>query len=284
MAEINGQQQQKEREVILSARGITVAFGSHVVLDKLDLDIYKGEILGFVGASGAGKSVLMRTILRLIPKQSGEIRILGQDYARVKEDERFNLDMKLGVLFQHGALFSALTVKENIQFPMREYLDLPKSLMDELALLKIELVGLGPEAADKYPAELSGGMIKRAALARALALDPALVFLDEPTSGLDPIGAAEFDELIAKLRDTLGLTVYMVTHDLDSLFSVCDRIAVLGKKRVLVQGTIQDMLDCPDEWVQSYFRGKRARSIPGVVDDTGRATHSASTTATNTGH
>jgi len=284
MAETTGQGQKNGREVILSARGITVAFGSHVVLDKLDLDIYKGEILGFVGASGAGKSVLMRTILRLIPKQSGEIRILGQDYGRVNEDERFKLDMKLGVLFQHGALFSALTVKENIQFPMREYLDLPKSLMDELALLKIELVGLAPEAADKYPSELSGGMIKRAALARALALDPALVFLDEPTSGLDPIGAAEFDELIAKLRDTLGLTVYMVTHDLDSLFSVCDRIAVLGKKRVLVQGTVQDMLDCPDEWVQSYFRGKRARSIPGVVDGTGRAVHTASTTATNTGH
>ena len=251
-----------KREVVLSARGITVAFGSHVVLDKLDLDIYRGEILGFVGASGVGKSVLMRSILRLIPRQAGDIHLLGADYGSLPESERFELDMKLGVLFQHGALFSALTVKENIQFPMREYLDMPKSLMDELAKLKIELVGLAPEAADKYPSQLSGGMIKRAALARALALDPALVFLDEPTSGLDPIGAAEFDELIAKLRDTLGLTVYMVTHDLDSLFSVCDRIAVLGKKRVLVTGTVDDMLDCPDEWVQSYFRGKRARSIP----------------------
>lgn len=252
----------KEREVVLSAHGITVAFGSNVVLDKLDLEIYRGEILGFVGASGAGKSVLMRSILRLIPRQEGEIRLLGTDYGSLPQNERFELDMKLGVLFQHGALFSALTVKENIQFPMREYLNMPKPLMDELARLKIELVGLAPEAADKYPSQLSGGMIKRAALARALALDPALVFLDEPTSGLDPIGAAEFDELIAKLRDTLGLTVYMVTHDLDSLFSVCDRIAVLGKKRVLVSGTIDDMLDCPDEWVQSYFRGKRARSIP----------------------
>lgn len=248
--------------MVLSARGITVAFGDHVVLDKLDLDIYRGEILGFVGASGAGKSVLMRSILRLIPRQAGEIQLLGTDYSSLQESERFELDMKLGVLFQHGALFSALTVKENIQFPMREYLNMPKPLMDELARLKIELVGLAPEAADKYPSELSGGMIKRAALARALALDPALVFLDEPTSGLDPIGAAEFDELIAKLRDTLGLTVYMVTHDLDSLFSVCDRIAVLGKKRVMVAGTIDDMLDCEDEWVQSYFRGKRARSIP----------------------
>ena len=252
----------EEREVVLSARGITVAFGSHVVLDNLDLDIYRGEILGFVGASGAGKSVQMRSILRLIPRQAGTIELLGTDYGSLPESERFELDMKLGVLFQHGALFSALTVKENIQFPMREYLNMPKPLMDELARLKIELVGLAPEAADKYPSQLSGGMIKRAALARALALDPALVFLDEPTSGLDPIGAAEFDELIAKLSDTLGLTVYMVTHDLDSLFSVCDRIAVLGKKRVLVSGTIDDMLDCPDEWVQSYFRGKRARSIP----------------------
>ena len=263
-------QQQKNnnahRETILSARGITVGFGDHVVLDNLDLDIYRGEILGFVGASGAGKSVLMRTILRLVRKQAGKIEILGADYDDLPDNERYQLDMKMGVLFQHGALFSALTVKENIQFPMREYLDLPKPLMDELARLKIELVGLAPEAGDKYPSELSGGMIKRAALARALALDPALVFLDEPTSGLDPIGAAEFDSLIAKLRDTLGLTVYMVTHDLDSLFSVCDRIAVLGKKRVLVAGTIKDMLDCPDEWVQSYFRGKRARSIPGLVE------------------
>jgi phospholipid/cholesterol/gamma-HCH transport system ATP-binding protein len=254
-----------DRETILSVRGVTVGFGDHIVLDKLDLDVYRGEILGFVGASGTGKSVLMRTVLRLIPRRAGEIHILGADYGSLPENQRYQLDMKMGVLFQHGALFSALTVKENIQFPMREYLDLPKPLMDELARLKIELVGLAPEAADKYPSELSGGMIKRAALARALALDPALVFLDEPTSGLDPIGAAEFDELITKLRDTLGLTVYMVTHDLDSLFSVCDRIAVLGKKRVLVEGTIKDMLDCPDEWVQSYFRGKRARSIPGLV-------------------
>jgi phospholipid/cholesterol/gamma-HCH transport system ATP-binding protein len=169
--------------------------------------------------------------------------------------------MRVGVLFQHGALFSALTVKENIQVPMREYLDLPKKLMDELAMLKIDLVGLPADAADKFPSQLSGGMIKRAALARALALDPDIVFLDEPTSGLDPIGAADFDELVAKLRDTLGLTVYMVTHDLDSLFSVCDRIAVLGQKRVLVEGTVEDMLKFDDPWVKSYFRGKRARQL-----------------------
>ncbi|MDO1584557.1 ABC transporter ATP-binding protein [Rhizobium oryzicola] len=255
----------EDDKVILSVRDLTVAFGEKKVLDSLDLDIYRGEILGFVGASGTGKSVLMRTVLRLLPHSSGSIRILGVDYEHADEQQRMQLDMQLGVLFQHGALFSALTVKENIQLPMREYLDLPQSLMDELAYLKIEMVGLAPDAADKYPSELSGGMIKRAALARALALDPALVFLDEPTSGLDPIGAAEFDQLIAKLRDTLGLTVYMVTHDLDSLFSVCDRIAVLGQKRVLVEGTLDDMLACDDPWVKSYFRGKRARSV--VTED-----------------
>ncbi len=252
----------QEREVILSAHDVTVAFGDNVVLDNLDLDVYRGEILGFVGGSGTGKSVLMRSILRLIPRQSGVIRMLGEDYDKVGDAKKIELDMRLGVLFQQGALFSSLTVRENIQVPMREYLDLPKSLMDELTELKVEMVGLAPDAADKYPSELSGGMIKRAALARALALDPDLVFLDEPTSGLDPIGAAEFDELIAQLRDTLGLTVYMVTHDLDSLFSVCDRIAVLGQKRVLVEGTIEDMLTFDDPWVQSYFKGKRARMIP----------------------
>ena len=253
------------RDVVLSVRDLTVGFGNNLVLDKLNLDIYRGEILGFVGASGTGKSVLMRTVLRLLPQRSGTIEILGVDYDQADDAQRVALDTRLGVLFQHGALFSALTVKENIQLPMREYLDLPQSLMDELAYLKLEMVGLPPDAADKYPSELSGGMIKRAALARALALDPDLVFLDEPTSGLDPIGAADFDALIARLRDTLGLTVYMVTHDLDSLFSVCDRIAVLGKKRVLVEGTLNDMFAFDDPWVQSYFRGKRARSV--VTDE-----------------
>jgi phospholipid/cholesterol/gamma-HCH transport system ATP-binding protein len=250
------------RDAVISVRGVTVGFASgQKVLEDLSLDVRRGEILGFVGASGAGKSVLLRTILGLNRKQAGTIRIFDIDTDHATEAERLSIDMRLGVLFQQGALFSALTVLENIQVPMREYLDLPKKLMDELAMLKIELVGLPRDAAGKLPFQLSGGMIKRAALARALALDPAVVFLDEPTSGLDPIGAADFDELVGKLRDTLGLTVYMVTHDLDSLFSACDRIAVLGERRVLVEGTVEDMLRSEHPWVRSYFRGKRARNI-----------------------
>jgi len=248
-------------DAIISVRDVTVAFGDKVVLDKLSLDVVRGEILGFIGPSGSGKSVLMRAILGLTRKRSGRIKLFGLDVDEVTDSQRMEIDMRMGVLFQHGALFSALTVLENIQVPMREYLDLPRRLMDELAMLKIQLVGLPPDAALKFPHQLSGGMIKRAALARALALDPDVVFLDEPTSGLDPIGAAEFDELVGKLRDTMGLTVYMVTHDLDSLFSVCDRIAVLGQKRVIVEGTIEDMLQVDEPWVKSYFRGKRARQI-----------------------
>jgi len=247
--------------VMIKIRDLSVGFGSHLVLDGLNLDIYHGEILGFVGASGSGKSVLLRSILDLNPKQKGSIEILGVEFAESDPKVRNIIDQELGVLFQHGALFSSLNVLENIQMPMREYLHLDQRLMDELAMLKLNLVGLSEEAATKYPSELSGGMIKRAALARALALDPQVLFLDEPTSGLDPIGASDFDDLIAKLRDTLGLTVFMVTHDLDSLFSVCDRIAVLGDRHVLVEGPLQRMLEFDDPWVQSYFRGKRARSI-----------------------
>lgn len=247
---------------MVEVRGIVNRFGAQVVHDGLDMVAYEGEVFGIVGGSGSGKSVLLRTILGLRHPQAGEVRLEGRDITHLSWDELRTAKAGYGVTFQQGALYSALTVLQNIQLPMIEHLSLPPDALDALARLKVAIVGLPAESAAKYPAQLSGGMIKRAALARALALDPALVFLDEPTSGLDPIGAAEFDELIAKLRDTLGLTVYMVTHDLDSLFSVCDRIAVLGKKRVLVAGTIDDMLDCPDEWVQSYFRGKRARSIP----------------------
>lgn len=248
-------------EPIMSVHDICVSFGRNKVLDHLNLDIYPGEVLGFIGPSGSGKSVLMRTILGLNRKQSGTIKFLGRDVATMSATEKVALDMRMGVLFQHGALFSALTVLENIQVPMREYLDISPQLMNELARLKLDLVGLDQSTADKYPSELSGGMIKRAGLARALALDPSIVFLDEPTSGLDPIGAADFDDLIANLRDTMGLTVYMVTHDLDSLFAICDRVAVLGNKKVLVTGSIEDMIACDEPWVKSYFRGKRARRI-----------------------
>jgi len=251
-------------EPILSVRDLTVAFGEAVILDRLALDVRRGEILGFVGASGAGKSVLLRAVLGLVRRRSGIIRMFGIDLDKASPAEQFAVDTNKGVLFQHGALFSALTVLENIQLPMREYLDLSPKLMDELARLKIDLVGLPQDAGAKMPYELSGGMIKRAALARALALDPAMVFLDEPTSGLDPIGAEEFDELVIKLRDTMGLTVFMVTHDLDSLYSACDRIAVLGERRVIVEGPIATMLASEIPWVKAYFRGKRARLLaPG---------------------
>jgi phospholipid/cholesterol/gamma-HCH transport system ATP-binding protein len=251
----------KNREVIIRVRGVEVGFGERTILKGLDLDVYRGEILGFVGGSGQGKSVLTRAILGLVRKRAGTIEVLGRNLDELSPDDRRQLERHWGVLFQQGALFSALTVKQNIQVPMREYLRLSDRLLDELAMLKIEMVGLNPDAADKLPSELSGGMIKRAALARALALDPEIVFLDEPTSGLDPIGASDFDDLIATLRDTLDVTVFMVTHDLDSLHKVCDRIAVLADQKVLVEGPMAKMLEYDHPWVRSYFRGPRARGI-----------------------
>lgn len=247
-----------EADNVLSVRGITVGFGKKVILQDLDLDVRQGEVLGFVGGSGTGKSVLMRTILGLTPKRAGSINVFGHDLGMATSSVRATIEKRWGVLFQQGALFSSLTVKQNIQVPMREHLKLSPRLMDELASLKLELVGLPQDAAGKLPSELSGGMVKRASLARALALDPDLVFLDEPTSGLDPIGAAAFDTLIGNLSSTLGLTVYMVTHDLDSLHSICDRIAVLGQKRVLAIGTLGDMMKNDEPWIKSYFRGERA--------------------------
>ncbi|HUZ90736.1 MAG TPA: ATP-binding cassette domain-containing protein [Methylocella sp.] len=228
-------------------------------MQGLDLDVYRGEVLGVVGGSGTGKSVLTRTILGLTRKRSGTIEIFGADLDSLSPREYAAIERRVGVMFQQGALFSGLTVKQNVQVPMREHLQLSPRLSDELAMLKIELAGLDLDAANKYPAELSGGMTKRAALARALALDPELVFLDEPTSGLDPIGAAEFDELIATLQRTLGLTVFMVTHDLDSLYAICDRIAALADGKVVAEGPISTMLASGHPWVRAYFHGKRAR-------------------------
>src|SRR5215471_19071547 len=246
---------------VISVRDVVVVLNNQAVLDHVSLDVVRGEVLGFVGASGTGKTVLMRTILGLLPKRGGTIEVLGVDLGKASEEQRRAIERRWGVLFQQGALFSSLTVIQNVQFPMREYLKLSDRLMDEIAITKLEMVGLKPDVRDKFPAELSGGMIKRVALARALALDPEVVFLDEPTSGLDPIGAGDFDELIRTLQQTLGLTVYMVTHDLDSLNEICDRIAVLSGGKVIVTGTMAAMLECEHPWVKEYFRGKRARAI-----------------------
>jgi phospholipid/cholesterol/gamma-HCH transport system ATP-binding protein len=247
--------------IAIKVRDLVVGFDDKLVMQGLDLDVYRGEVLGFVGGSGTGKSVLTRTILGLIRKRSGKIEIFGEDLDTLSPREYAAIERRIGVMFQQGALFSGLTVKQNVQVPMREHLQLSPRLSEELAMLKIELTGLDLDAANKYPSELSGGMTKRAALARALALDPELVFLDEPTSGLDPIGAADFDELIATLQRTLGLTVFMVTHDLDSLYSICDRIAALADGKVVVEGPISAMLDSRHPWVHAYFHGKRARLV-----------------------
>ena len=248
-----------DESIAIRVRGLVVGFGEKLIMKGLDLDIMRGEVMGFVGGSGTGKSVLTRTILGLVTKRAGSIEVFGQDIDYLGPAQHRALERRWGVLFQQGALFSGLTVKQNVQVPMREYLDISPQLMDELARLKIAMVGLPPDAADKFPSELSGGMIKRAALARALALDPELLFLDEPTSGLDPIGAAEFDALIATLQKTLGLTVFMVTHDLDSLFAICDRIAALADGKVIAAGPISDMLAAQHPWLQAYFHGERAR-------------------------
>jgi len=250
-------------DAIIRIRGLRTQFGTHVVHDSLDLDVWRGEILGVVGGSGTGKSVLLRAIIGLVTPAAGRIEVFGQDLAQLPPDERRQFEQRWGVLFQDGALFSSLTVAQNIQVPLKEHLNLPQTLMDEIAALKVAMVGLPPDAGAKYPSELSGGMRKRAGLARALALDPELLFLDEPTAGLDPIGAANFDNLIRSLQRSLGLTVFMVTHDLDSLHAICDRIAVLAEKQVLVVGPMSDMLQQTHPWIREYFHGPRARAALG---------------------
>jgi len=246
-------------EPIIKVRDLVVGFGDSTVLDHLSIDVVRGEILGFVGGSGSGKTVLMRSIIGLVPRRSGTIEIEGTDFANASDEERNAIERRWGILFQQGALFSSLTVRENVQFPMREHLRLPQSLMDEVARTKLAMVGLDARDAEKLPSELSGGMTKRVALARALALDPDVLFLDEPTSGLDPISAGDFDGLIKTLQKTLGFTVFMVTHDLESLYSVCDRIAVLADGKIVASGTITTVLQSQHAWVRAYFRGRRGQ-------------------------
>lgn len=245
---------------LIEVRGLKTAFGTHVIHDGLNLEVRRGEIMGLVGGSGTGKSVLLNTMIGLKRPDAGEIFYNGRALGKMSDGERARLESHWGVLFQGGALFSALTVRENVMAPMREHTDLPRSLMSELADMKIALTGLGPEAPTKFPSELSGGMKKRAGLARALALDPDVLFLDEPTAGLDPIGAAAFDSLIRELRDALGLTVFIVTHDLDTLFAICDRVAVLAEKRCVAVAPIDELLQNDHPWIREYFRGPRGRA------------------------
>jgi len=246
-----------QQEFAIRVRDLVVGFGRQTVLDHLSLDVRRGEILGLVGASGGGKSVLMRTIIGLIPRQAGTIDVMGQPVGGRKEGAATTW----GILFQQGALFSSLTVRQNVQFPLRENLVLSQELMDEIAIAKLEMVGLRAQDADKYPSELSGGMTKRVALARALALDPPILFLDEPTSGLDPIAAGDFDALIGTLQKTLGLTVFMVTHDLASLTTVCDRVAALADGKIVAIGPMHELLQSEHPWVRAYFHGKRSQML-----------------------
>ncbi len=247
--------------------GLKTAFGDHVIHEGLDLKVRRGEILGVVGGSGSGKSVLMRAIIGLQPPAEGHIRVLGDMITAAREDGDIDIRSRWGVLFQGGALVSTLTVAENIEVPLKQfYPELSDELRREVARYKVMLSGLPDEAADKYPSELSGGMRKRAGLARALALDPELLFLDEPTAGLDPIGAAAFDQLTKELQATLGLTVFLITHDLDTLYEICDRVAVLADKRVIAVDTIPNLLKLDHPWVQEYFNGPRGRAASSAKD------------------
>lgn len=260
-------------ENIIEVRGLKNAFGDQVVHEKLDLDVRRGEILGVVGGSGTGKSVLMRSIIGLQSPVAGDVTVFGEPTIGREETEAVEIRKRWGVLFQGGALFSTLTVAENVQVPLREfYPNLDLTLLDEIASFKVMMTGLPAEAGPKYPAELSGGMKKRAGLARALALDPELLFLDEPTAGLDPIGAAAFDDLTKSLQKTLGLTVFLITHDLDTLYAICDRVAVLADKRVIAVGTIDELLALDHPWIQEYFRGPRGRAAVATRDAAAEAT------------
>lgn len=265
-------------ESVICVRGLKNSFGEQVVHDGLDLDVKRGEIFGVVGGSGTGKSVLMRSIIGLQVPDEGEITVFGEQTIDRDETEAVDLRKRWGVLFQGGALFSTLTVAENTQVPLREfYPDLDQALLDEIAGYKVVMTGLSPDAGPKFPAELSGGMRKRAGLARALALDPELLFLDEPTAGLDPISAAAFDELIASLQKTMGLTVFLITHDLDTLYAICDRVAVLADQKVIAVGTIDELLALDHPWIQEYFKGPRGRAATATLERARQAEQSAAT-------
>lgn len=249
------------RDIVIDVRGLANHFGEQIVHENLDLQVRRGEILGVVGGSGTGKSVLMRSIIGLQKPSAGEILVLGESTVDRDEEDLQNIRRRWGVLFQGAALFSTLTVAENVEVPLREfYPQLNPQLREEIAGFKLVMSGLSADAGTKYPSELSGGMKKRAGIARALALDPELLFLDEPTAGLDPIGAAKFDELIGELRDALGLTVFLITHDLDTLYAICDRVAVLADRKVIAVGTIDELLALDHPWIQEYFGGPRGRA------------------------
>jgi phospholipid/cholesterol/gamma-HCH transport system ATP-binding protein len=252
-------QKQDERYAVIRIRDLVNRFGRYVLHDHLNLDVYRGEVLGIVGGSGSGKSVMLRSIIGLHQPTSGSIKVFGQETRDLEGDDLVALQMRWGVLFQEGALFSSQTVAENIEMPLRAYTKMSQELMNEIASLKLTMVGLPPEAAKKYPSELSGGMKKRAGLARALALDPELLFLDEPTAGLDPISADQFDHLVRDLQKSLGLTVFMVTHDIDTLRATTDRIAVLVDKKIHT-GTIDELMHDEHPWIQEYFSGPRGRA------------------------
>ena len=256
---------------IISVRGVVNRFGRQVVHDGVDLDVYQGEVLGLVGGSGSGKSVLLRTMLGLQRPNAGSVSIQGRDITRMSEEELLAVKRGYGVTFQHGALFTALTVAENVQLALREYFDLGEPTLNALTELRLRMVGLPVDAGAKLPSQLSGGMIKRAGLARALALDPSILFLDEPTSGLDPISAAAFDELIRYLQSHLKLTVVMITHDLDSILTTCNRVAVLVDKRIVVD-TLEGIMQNPHPWIHEYFHGPRARAVPAHSGDNARGT------------
>ncbi|KPF53221.1 phospholipid/cholesterol/gamma-HCH transport system ATP-binding protein [Novosphingobium capsulatum] len=256
-----------EGDYPIRVRGLVNRFDDHVIHDGLDLDVKRGEIIGVVGGSGTGKSVLMRSIIGLQIPQEGSIEVLGRSITDARDDDDIDIRSQWGVLFQGGALFSTLTVAENVEVPLREfYPEITDELRHEIARYKVLLSGLPANATSKYPSELSGGMKKRAGLARALALDPELLFLDEPTAGLDPIGAAAFDTLIRSLQETLGLTVFLITHDLDTLYEICDRVAVLADKKVIAVGTIPELLALDHPWIQEYFNGPRGRAAKDAQD------------------